>query len=115
MSDCLFCKIADGQIPAKIAYENDKVIAFYDITPQAPVHLLVIPKKHIPAAKDLTPEDMREVLPPIFEAIQSLSVDLGFKDQGYRIVNNCGIDGGQTVNHLHFHVLGGRQLQWPPG
>jgi len=115
MSDCIFCKIAEGQIPAKKVYENDKVIAFHDITPQAPIHVLVIPKKHIAAARDLSPTDMQEILPSIFEAIQKLTQELEIEDKGYRIVNNCGVDGGQTVNHLHFHVLGGRKLQWPPG
>ena len=115
MTDCIFCKIVEGQIPAKKVYENDKVIAFHDITPQAPIHILVIPKKHIAAARDLTSTDMQEILPPIFEAIQKLTHELEVEEKGYRIVNNCGGDGGQTVDHLHFHVLGGRKLQWPPG
>ena len=115
MSDCIFCKIIDGQIPANIIYENEKVIAFHDINPQAPLHFLVIPKKHIAAARDLSQDDIQDTIPLIFEAIQKLTKELGFEAKGYRIVNNCGDDGGQTVDHLHFHVLGGRQLQWPPG
>lgn len=115
MSDCIFCKIVNGQIPAKVIYENEKVLAFHDITPQAPFHVLVIPRKHIEAARDLTKEDMQDIIPHIFEAIQIVTKELDFDGNGYRIVNNCGNDGGQTVNHIHFHILGGRKLQWPPG
>lgn len=114
MSECIFCKIAKGEIPAKIAFENDTVMAFHDITPQAPVHLLIIPKKHIPSALHLDAEDMEKIIPEIFKAIKELAKSLGLMD-GFRIVNNCGKDGGQTVEHLHYHLLGGRQLQWPPG
>lgn len=114
MSECIFCKIAKGEIPAQIAYENDVVVAFHDITPQAPVHLLIIPKKHISSAMDLNIEDSKTIIPEIFNAITGLAKELGLKD-GFRIVNNCGKDGGQTVGHLHFHLLGGRGLQWPLG
>ncbi|GAB6084835.1 histidine triad nucleotide-binding protein [Alkaliphilus crotonatoxidans] len=114
MSECIFCKIVEGEIPAKIAFENEQVLAFYDLSPQAPVHLLVIPKKHIASALHLENEDTKTIMPEIFNAITALAKELNLKD-GFRIVNNCGKDGGQTVEHLHFHLLGGRQLQWPPG
>lgn len=111
--DCLFCKIIAGEIPCKKLYEDDRVLAFYDINPQAPVHFLVIPKAHIPSADHLTPEHNADIA-AVFETITKLAKELGLKD-GYRIVNNCGKDGGQTVGHLHFHVLAGRSLAWPPG
>lgn len=111
--DCLFCKIIAGEIPCKKLYEDDRVLAFYDINPQAPVHFLVIPKAHIPSADHLTAEHNADIV-AVFETITKLAKELGLKD-GYRIVNNCGEDGGQTVGHLHFHVLAGRSLAWPPG
>ncbi len=111
--DCLFCKIIAGEIPSKKLYEDERVLAFYDITPQAPVHFLVIPKAHIPSADHLTPEHSAD-LAAVFETIVRLAKELGLEN-GYRIVNNCGSDGGQTVGHLHFHVLAGRSLAWPPG
>lgn len=113
MDDCLFCKIIAGEIPSKKLYEDDQCFAFHDISPQAPVHFLVIPKKHIKSAEELTDKDA-DVVGHIFLVIRNLAKELGLKD-GYRIVNNCGTDGGQTVGHLHFHVLGKRALQWPPG
>ena len=97
--DCLFCKIINGEIPSKKIYEDEFVYAFYDIDPKAPVHFLVIPKEHIPSADYLNGE---------------ICKILDVKD-GYRVVMNCGENGGQTVGHLHFHVLGGRLLAWPPG
>lgn len=115
MSDCIFCKIVKGEIPATILFENDKVVAFKDINPEAPSHLLVIPKKHIVSMVHATEEDIREVLPEIFKVIQHLAEEFGMTQEGYRIVNNCGKLGGQTVGHLHFHLLGGRQMLWPPG
>ncbi|AOY77563.1 histidine triad nucleotide-binding protein [Clostridium formicaceticum] len=115
MSECIFCKIVKGEIPATILYEDDKVVAFKDIQPAAPNHLLVIPKKHIQSMAHVTEEDRQEILPQIFKVIQDLSVELGIKEEGFRIVNNCGKQGGQTVDHLHFHLLGGRQMLWPPG
>lgn len=115
MTDCIFCKIADGQIPAKIIFENEWVLAFHDITPQAPFHALVIPRKHIEAVRDLSEKDSYEIMPHVFEVIKAVTKELGFEEDGYRIVSNCGVDGGQTVNHMHFHILGGRKLQWPPG
>lgn len=111
--DCLFCKIIAGEIPSKKLYEDDLVYAFYDIDPQAPVHFLIIPKQHIASAKELTPENSA-VVAHVFEVAAKLADKLEL-DNGYRIVNNCGEDGGQTVQHLHFHVLGGRSLAWPPG
>ena len=111
--DCLFCKIINGEIPANKLYEDETVLAFYDISPAAPVHFLVIPKEHISCASEITPENSG-VAAHIFEVISKLAAELRLEN-GYRIVNNCGIDGGQTVGHLHFHVLAGRSLAWPPG
>ncbi|KNF09353.1 hypothetical protein CLPU_3c01310 [Gottschalkia purinilytica] len=114
MSDCIFCKIVKGEIPAKKVYEDDKVIAFNDISPQSPIHILVIPKNHISSANDINDEN-KEIIGHIFSVISNIAKSEGIADKGYRIVNNCGEDGGQTVSHIHFHILGGRQLQWPPG
>lgn len=111
--DCLFCKIIGGEIPSEKIYEDDDMYAFKDIDPQAPVHFLVIPKKHIQDADALTEEE-DALIGRIFRKAGELARDLGC-DKGYRIVNNCKEDGGQTVNHLHFHILGQRSLQWPPG
>ncbi len=111
--DCIFCKIANGEIPSNKLYEDESVIAFYDLAPQAPVHFLVIPKAHIQSANDLN-ENNAEIVAHIFTVISKLAKELSL-EKGYRIVNNCGEDGGQTVGHLHFHVLGGRLLAWPPG
>lgn len=112
--DCLFCKIIKGEIPSKKVYEDEKVYAFHDISPAAPVHVLIIPKTHIPSANALTAENAA-VVGHIFTVAAKIAADLGIAEKGYRIVNNCGEDGGQTVHHLHFHLLGGRSLQWPPG
>ena len=114
MSDCIFCKIAAGEIPSNKVYEDENVYAFYDISPAAPVHVLIIPKTHIPSANALT-EENAAVVGHIFTVAAQLAEKLGIAEKGYRIVNNCGEDGGQTVQHLHFHLLGGRSLQWPPG
>ncbi len=111
--DCLFCKIINGEIPSKKIYEDETVYAFYDISPAAPVHFLVIPKQHIKSADYITPENSA-VIAHIFEVIAQLSRQLGLEN-GYRVVNNCGKDGGQTVGHMHFHVLAGRELTWPAG
>lgn len=113
MEDCLFCKIAAGEIPSNKIYEDDKVLAFYDIEPQAPVHFLVIPKEHICCADEIDSTNSA-IVAHVFEVIAKIAAELGLKN-GYRIVNNCGADGNQTVKHLHFHVLGGRLLGWPPG
>ncbi|MBQ3549584.1 MAG: histidine triad nucleotide-binding protein [Clostridia bacterium] len=111
--DCLFCKIAAGEIPSTKVFENDDVYAFLDIAPQAPFHAVIIPKKHIKCADEITPENSG-IIAKIFEAIAIISKEQGLEN-GYRIVNNCGEDGGQTVGHLHFHMLGRRALAWPPG
>ena len=113
MSDCLFCKIAAGEIPSSKVYEDDAVFAFRDINPQAPVHILIIPKEHIVSAADITAENSA-VIAHIFEVAAKLADELGCRD-GFRIVNNCGDSAGQTVKHLHFHLLAGRDLTWPPG
>lgn len=114
MNDCLFCKIISGEIPSNKIYEDEYVYSFYDISPQAPVHFLVIPKEHISSANDITAENS-VLVSKCFEAIAKITAELGIDKNGYRVVNNCGEDGQQTVKHLHFHVLGGRGLQWPPG
>lgn len=114
MSDCIFCKIVDGQIPSNKVYEDDKVLAFNDISPEAPVHILVIPKKHIVSANEIN-EENAEIISHVFVVISKLAKKLGIAEEGFRIVNNVGENGGQTVGHMHFHVLGGRNLSWPPG
>lgn len=111
--DCLFCKIAAGEIPANKLYEDEHVIAFHDIAPQAPVHFLVIPKKHISTLNHLS-EDDRPLAGHILFTAQRLAKQLGC-DEGFRVVMNCNEQGGQTVYHIHMHVLGQRQLNWPPG
>ncbi len=111
--DCIFCKIAAGEIPSKKAYEDESVLAFYDLEPQAPVHILIIPKQHIASCAEITKENSA-VVAHIFEVAAKLGKELGLEN-GYRIVNNCGADGGQTVHHLHFHFMGGRQFGWPAG
>ena len=112
--DCLFCKIVAGDIPSAKVYEDEKVYAFRDIEPQAPVHILIIPKEHIASANELT-EENASIVGHIFAVAAKIAKEEGVAEGGYRIVNNCGQDGGQTVGHLHFHMLGGRSLQWPPG
>ena len=113
MSDCVFCMIANHEIPSNIAYEDDKIIAFHDLDPQAPVHVLIIPKKHITSLDDVTEEDS-ELLGYIMTKVKEIAATLGLEN-GYRLVNNCGEDGLQTVKHLHFHLLGKRKMTWPPG
>ena len=114
MSDCLFCKIIEGTIPSTKVYEDESVYAFRDIEPQAPEHIIIVPKTHMASANEITAENSA-VIGKIFEAAAEIAKDLGFAEKGYRIVNNCGEDGGQTVGHIHFHLLAGRNLQWPPG
>lgn len=114
MADCLFCKIAAGDIPSNKLFEDDSILAFYDIDPQAPVHFLVIPKQHIASAAKLT-EDHAALLGHIYATIAKLCAELGVDKTGYRVVTNIGVHGGQSVPHLHFHVLAGRSLAWPPG
>lgn len=111
--DCLFCKIIEGEIPSKKIYEDEDVYAFHDISPQAPVHFLVIPKLHIPSCDGVTPENSYSIA-KVYEAIAKIAKELGL-EKGYRVVANCGEHGQQTVGHLHFHVLAGRLLAWPPG
>ncbi len=114
MSDCIFCKIANGEIPTKYVYQDDKVAAFNDLNPQAPVHILIVPKQHISSALELNDENS-DVVGHIFKVASKIARDMGFDEKGFRLVNNCGEDGGQTVNHMHFHLLAGRNLGWPPG
>ena len=114
MSDCLFCKIGSGQIPAKVVLQDDEVLAFDDINPQAPVHVLVIPKRHVAHLNDAGAGD-QALLGRLLEAAALVARKKGIAEAGYRVVANMGRDGGQTVFHLHLHVLGGRPMTWPPG
>lgn len=111
---CIFCKIIAGEIPSSKVYEDDKILAFKDIEPQAPVHIIIIPKEHISSANAITCENA-EVIAHIFTKIPEISKDAGVSEKGYRVVNNCGKDGGQTVDHIHFHLMGGREFGWPAG
>lgn len=106
MEDCLFCKIISGEIPSNKVFENEKVYAFHDIAPQAPVHVVVVPKTHICCANKIDKENSK-VIADVFEAIPEIAKILGIDESGYRVVNNCGKDAGQTVFHIHFHVMGG--------
>ena len=112
--DCLFCKIAAGEIPSTKVYEDDLVYAFRDIEPQAPVHILIIPKKHISSVNEINDENCA-IVGHIFKVAAEIAKNEGIAEDGYRIVTNIGENGGQTVKHLHYHMLGGRSLQWPPG
>ncbi len=114
MTDCLFCKIRDGEIPADIVYENDDVLAFRDVNPQAPLHVLIVPRKHIATVNDVQPDDAA-VMGKLFLAAQHIAAQEGVADDGYRLVVNCNSKAGQTVFHIHMHVLGGRNMTWPPG
>ena len=113
MSDCLFCKIVAGEIPSNKVYEDDEILAFNDVAPQAPVHFLIVPKKHMASLDDTTDEDAA-LLAHIMLKIKDIAKDLGLEN-GYRVVINTGEDGMQSVKHLHVHVLGKRRLLWPPG
>ena len=113
MSDCLFCKIVAGEIPSKKVYEDELCYAFYDIDPQAPTHFLVLPKAHIASVAEVS-ADNEQVVGHIFTVIAKLAQELGFAS-GFRVVSNVGESGGQSVPHLHFHVLSGRDMTWPPG
>lgn len=113
MSDCLFCKIVAGEIPSTKIYEDEYVYAFADIDPQAPFHAIIIPKDHISSADEITAENSH-LIAKVFEAVAKISVQENLSN-GYRVVNNCGEDGGQTVHHIHFHLLARRNLAWPPG
>ena len=110
MSDCLFCKSINGEIPSKKLYEDEKILAFYDISPIAPVHFLVIPKQHI-ASVDAIDADNSAIVAYIFRKLGELAKLAGIEN-GYRVISNCGADAGQTVQHLHFHVLGGKEMNW---
>lgn len=114
MTDCLFCKILAGEVPSAKVYEDERVYAFRDINPEAPVHVLIIPKKHIDSALMLDESD-GDLVTHIFRVASKIAKDEGIAEKGFRMVNNIGEDGGQTVRHLHFHMLGGRNLGWPPG
>lgn len=114
MTETIFSKIIRKEIPAKIIYEDDQCLAFHDVSPQAPVHVLVIPKKPIESLAQLDASDA-QLLGHIWLIIPTLAAQLGLSENGYRVVVNCGSDGGQSVDHLHFHILGGRSLKWPPG
>lgn len=109
MEDCIFCKIIKGEIPSKKVYEDEYVLAFHDINPAAPIHILVIPKKHISMLTDLKEED-ETLIGKIYTTINKIARQEGFEKQGYRVIVNCGKDGGQEVGHLHFHLLAGKQL-----
>ena len=113
MEDCIFCKIAEKKIPSTAVYEDDKVLAFKDADPQAPTHVLIIPKTHIKNILEVAEDS--GLMNHIFGVINKLADELGLKDAGFRVVANTGEDGGQTVEHLHFHLLGGRKMSWPPG
>ena len=113
MSDCIFCKIADGQIPSDKVYEDEKILAFKDLSPQAPVHVLIIPKRHIHSLAHAKEEDA-QLLGYIMLKVKEIAESLELEN-GYRVVINTGGDGGQTVQHLHVHLLGKRQMIWPPG
>ena len=112
--DCLFCKILAGDIPADIIYESESAIAFRDINPQAPTHVLVIPRQHIATINDLDEAD-RSLVGDLYLAAQQIAAEEGIADSGYRAVMNCNEGAGQSVFHIHLHVLGGRALTWPPG
>lgn len=114
MSDCLFCRLVAGEIPARKVHEDDHVLAFHDLHPQAPVHVLVVPKRHVSAFRDLGVGD-GETLGYMAAAVNRVAEATGIAEAGYRVVCNNGRDAGQTVDHLHWHVLGGRGLAWPPG
>lgn len=112
MESCLFCRIANYELPAKIAYEDDRVVAFHDINPQAPVHVLICPRKHIPTLNGVTADDA-SLLASMFDVARKIAEQFGVAQKGYRTVFNVNADAGQTVFHLHLHVIGGRKLSWP--
>ena len=114
MSECIFCKIAKGEIPAEKVYENDQVLAFRDLNPQAPVHILVIPRRHIATLNDLDEGDA-DLMGRLYLAAKRIAADEGIAESGYRTVINCNAGAGQTVFHVHLHLLGGRPMGWPPG
>lgn len=115
MDDCIFCRIVRKEIPAKVALETERVLAFYDINAVAPTHLLLIPKKHVINITDPDLPADKELAAEIFSAVQKLAAEEGLTVDGFRVVANCGPNAGEAVHHLHFHILGGRKLNWPPG
>lgn len=114
MEDCLFCKITAGKMDTDFVYSDEKLVVFEDINPQAPVHLLIVPKKHISDLNNLEEKD-NKLIGHIYQVAKELAAEKNIAESGYRVVSNCNQDGGQTVYHIHFHLLGGRKLQWPPG
>jgi histidine triad (HIT) family protein len=114
MSECLFCRIAAGEIPAKIVFNDEKVVAFEDIKPQAPTHIIIIPRKHIPTVLDLDEED-RELVGHIHLVANQIAAEKSLTQNGFRLVTNCKKSAGQEIFHLHIHMLGGRDFGWPPG
>ena len=112
--NCLFCRIIDKKIPSKIVYEDEHVFAFEDINPQAPIHILIIPKKHISTTLDITHED-NELIGHLFQTANKIAKDRGAAERGFRLVINCNPESGQTVYHIHIHLLAGRVMHWPPG
>jgi len=114
VADCLFCKIVAGQIPATIVFQDDHVVAFRDITPRAPTHVLIVPRRHIASLNDLVADD-DALVGEMVRAAATIATKEGLADRGYRTVFNCNADAGQTVFHIHLHLLGGRTMAWPPG
>jgi len=114
MSDCLFCKIAGGEIPSEFVYEDDDVVAFKDLNPQAPQHYLCIPRQHVSTTNDLNTGNAH-LIGKLYLAAKSIAAELGVADDGYRLVMNCNDHGGQSVYHIHLHLLAGRPMSWPPG
>lgn len=115
MADCLFCSIAEGRIPADIVHQDETVVAFRDIDPQAPQHVLVIPRRHVEAVRDAAGPEGEALVGRVMAVAAAIATDLGLDQDGYRLVSNTGVSGGQSVFHLHVHVLGGRAMKWPPG
>jgi histidine triad (HIT) family protein len=115
MGNTIFSKIINKEIPANIVFESDLVLAFKDIRPQAPIHVLIIPKVEIPKVSDVKGKEHAPLLGEMFDAANKIAADLGISDDGFRLVFNCGPNGGQDVYQLHMHLLGGRQMKWPPG
>ena len=115
MAECIFCKIASGDIAAKLVRRTPEAVAFHDLTPQAPVHVLIIPTRHYSSMRDVTGPEGEAMLGRLLRFATSVASDLGLDTSGYRLVTNTGPDGGQSVFHLHFHLLGGRRMAWPPG
>jgi histidine triad (HIT) family protein len=114
MRDCIFCQIRDGKLGAKVVYQDDDVLAFEDINPQAPTHVVIIPRKHIATLNDLTPGDA-ELMGRLHLVARGIAADRGHAEPGYRVVMNCNREAGQSVFHIHLHLLAGRRLRWPPG